>query len=142
VGVGRSDVYGQHHRPNSLERRLIVVLVDGTVTTSAVSSETTSGGDEPFGEDVSVVLAVRVEDEEDECEGDLGSARDQLMFIMASRGSHLHVKNSVSDDLGVDRDLVGSLGQSPNDGVCGPKTGCQLRMINDKAGGLTQQSSK
>jgi hypothetical protein len=72
VGVGRSDVYGQHHRPNSLERRLIVVLVDGTVTTSAVSSETTSGGDEPFGEDVSVVLAVRVEDEEDECEGDLG----------------------------------------------------------------------
>jgi hypothetical protein len=79
VGVGRSDVYGQHHRPNSLERRLIVVLVDGTVTTSAVSSETTSGGDEPFGEDVSVVLAVRVKDEEDECEGDLGSARDQLM---------------------------------------------------------------
>jgi len=42
-----------------------------------------------------------------------------------SRESHLHVKNTVSDDLGVDRDLVGSLGQSPNDGVCGPKTGGQ-----------------
>jgi hypothetical protein len=66
---------------------------------------------------------VGVKDEEDEGEGDLGSAGDQLMCIMRSRGSHLHVKNTVGNDLGVDRDLVGSLGQSPNDGVCGPKTG-------------------
>ena len=79
MGVGRSDVYGQHHQPNDLERRLVVVLVDGTVTTSAISSETTSGGDEPFGEDVSVVLAVRVKYEEDECEGDLGKTGNQLM---------------------------------------------------------------
>jgi hypothetical protein len=142
VEVAGSDVYGQHHQRKGLERRLIVVLVDGTVTTSAVSSETTSGGDEPFGEDVSVVLAVRVKDEEDEGEGDLGSAGDQLMCIMESGGSHLHVKNTVSDDLGVDRDLVGSLGQSPNDGVCGPKTSYQFRNIDDEADGLTQQSSK
>jgi hypothetical protein len=33
----------------------------------------------------------------------------------------LHVKDTVGDDLGVDRDLVGSLGQGPDDGVSGPK---------------------
>ena len=132
MGVERSDVYAQNHRPNGLERRLIVVLVDGTVATSAISSETTSGGDEPFGEDVSVILTVRVKDEEDECEGDLGGAGYQLPCTMASRGCHLHVKNTVSDDLGVDRDLVGSLGQSPDDGVCGPKTDCQTRVVDDK----------
>ena len=64
------------------------------------------------------------------------------MCIMGLGESHLHVKNTVSDDLGVDRDLVGSLGQSPNDGVCGPKTSCQFRVANEKADGLTQQSSK
>ena len=84
MGIGRSDACGQHHRPNGLARRLIVVLVDGTVTTSTVSSETTSGGDEPFREDVSVVLAVRVKDEENECEGDLGKTGDQLMYITGS----------------------------------------------------------
>lgn len=33
-----------------------------------------------------------------------------------------HIKDTVSDDLGVDRDLIGSLGKSPDDGVSGPKT--------------------
>ena len=45
----------------------------------------------------------------------------------------LHVKHTVSDDLGVDRDLVGSLGQSPNDGVSGPKTGRQFSVVGDGA---------
>jgi len=130
--LGGSDVCGQHHQPIGLARRLIVVLVDGTVTTSTVSSKTTSGGDEPFREDVSVVLAVRVKDEEDECESDLGKTGDQPMCVKWSKESHLHVKNTVSDDLGIDRDFVGSLGQSPNDRVCGPKTGCQSRDVNDK----------
>jgi hypothetical protein len=33
----------------------------------------------------------------------------------------LHVKDTVGDDFGVDRDLVGSLGQGPDDGVSGPE---------------------
>lgn len=67
---------------------------------------------------------MRVENEEDKGEGDLSSAGDQLMYV--TEESNLHVKNTVSDDLGVDRDLVGSLGQSPDDGVSGPKTGRQF----------------
>jgi len=46
-----------------------------------------------------------VEEEENESESELGG----------------NVKNTVSDDLGVDRDDVGSLGQSPNNGVSGPE---------------------
>lgn len=38
----------------------------------------------------------------------------------AKRGG-LHIKNTVSDDLGVDSDLVGTLGQSPDNGVSGPE---------------------
>jgi hypothetical protein len=72
----------------------------------------------------------------------LARLENQLMCIMGSKKSHLHVKNTISDDLGVDGDLVGSLGQSPNDGVCGPKTGCQSRVMDDEADGLTQRSSK
>jgi len=34
----------------------------------------------------------------------------------------LHVEDTVSDDLGVDRNDVGSLGQSPNNRVSGPET--------------------
>ena len=78
---------------------------------------------------------MRVEDEEDEGEGDLGSAGYQLVFFM--KESSLHVKNTVSDDLGVDRDLVGSLGQSPNDGVSGPKTARQFSVGDDGAAQLT-----
>ena len=52
---------------------------------------------------------------------------------MLTEKSGLHVKDAVSDDLGVDRDLVGSLGQSPNDGVSGPKTGRQFSVVGDGA---------
>lgn len=35
--------------------------------------------------------------------------------------NNLHVKNGVGDDLGVKRDLVGTLGEAEDDGVGGPK---------------------
>lgn len=85
--------------------RLVVVLSNGTVATSTITSHTASGGDEPLREDVSVILTVSVDEEEHEGEAELGG----------------DVKDTVGDDLGVDRDLVGSLGQSPDDGVSGPE---------------------
>ena len=69
-----------------------------------------------------------VEEEENESESELGGTACQHE-IETRRESQkgqvkerdLHVKHTVSDDLGVDRDDVGSLGQSPNNGVSGPE---------------------
>jgi hypothetical protein len=66
----------QAWRPRGLD--LIVVLSNGTVSTSTVTAHTTSGSDEPFREDVSVILTVSVDEEEHECETKLGGAAYQL----------------------------------------------------------------
>lgn len=65
-------------RPDGLDS--IVVLTNGTVATSTITSHTASGGDEPFREDVSVILTVSVDEEEHEGEAELGGAIRQLRF--------------------------------------------------------------
>lgn len=88
-----------------MSHRLVVVVSDGAVATSSLASHTTSGSDEPVREDVSVILAVRVDKEEHVGESELGG----------------DVKDTVSDDLGIDGDLVDSLAQGPDDRVSGPE---------------------
>jgi hypothetical protein len=107
-------------RRNLSWRRLVVVLVDGTVATSTVTGKSASGVDEPVGEGVGVLVTVDVDEEEDKGESDLGGTASQLGHLRSGMTS-LHVEDTVGDDLGVDRDLVGSLGQGPDDGVSGPK---------------------
>ena len=58
----------------------------------------------------------------------LGHGADQESKV---KGRDLHVKDTVSDDLGVDRDDVGSLGQSPNNGVSGPEAVNQRCVTKD-----------
>jgi len=65
-------------RPIGLD--LIVVLSNGTVSTSTVTAHTASGGDEPLREDVSIILTVGVDEEEHEGEAELGGAARQLRF--------------------------------------------------------------
>jgi hypothetical protein len=45
----------------------------------------------------------------------------------------LHVEDGVGNDLGVDSDLVGSLGQGPDDGVSSPEAG--ISSARDRARG-------
>lgn len=40
---------------------------------------------------------------------------------LSSGPNHSHIKNSVGNDLGIDRDPVGTLSQSVNDRVSGPE---------------------
>lgn len=42
-------------------------------------------------------------------------------FTKFKRVRDLHVEDTVSDDLGIDRDLVDSLTESPDDRVSGPE---------------------
>ena len=45
-----------------------------------------------------------------------------------------HVEDTVSDDLGVDRDLVGSLRQSPDDRVSGPEAAISTPLNRKRIG--------
>jgi len=72
------SVETEPRRPIGLD--LIVVLSNGTVSTSTITAHTASGGDEPFREDVSVILTVSVDEEEHKGEAELGGAMRQLRF--------------------------------------------------------------
>ena len=101
-----------------LSRRLVLVVSDGTVTTSTVTAESTSGVDEPLGEDV-FILVTLVNEEEQEGEADLGgTGTSATLSVQSSADSH--IEDTVSNDLSVDGDLVDTLRQGPDNGVGGP----------------------
>lgn len=54
--------------------RLVVLVSDGTVAASSIAAQSASGSDEPFGEDVAVILSVRVNQEKHVSEAKLGGA--------------------------------------------------------------------
>lgn len=103
------------------ENSLFVATSDGAVAASTIGSASGSVLDEPVREDVVVTLAVRVNHQQEEGEADLGS----------------NVKDTVGDDLGIDRDLVGTLSKTEDDRVSGPEGGSHDREEVEKTSGLS-----
>lgn len=72
----------------STPNHLIVIVSDGTVATSSVAAHTASGSDEPVGEDVAVVLAVGVDEEEHVGEAKLGGAVGVISSLIPENPGH------------------------------------------------------
>ncbi len=103
----------------------LVVRTDRTVRAHPIGSGTLARLDEPVREDVSVVLTMRVDHEEEEGESDLSKAdrNVSIEFRVECFLRHLHVKHTVRDDLGVDGEQVSAFGETEDDRVSGPKAG-------------------
>lgn len=120
---------------------LILIISDGTVTASTVTAQsTTSGIDEPLGEDVSVFLAVSVDQKEHEREAELGGPTHVSSLVRAEPRADLHIEDTVGDDLGVDGNLVDALGQGPDNRVGSPQTGGSVTILIGDREGPTQKS--
>lgn len=70
--------------------------------------------------DLRRVVTVAVEEEQEVGEADLGGTAEGQQ-LANKQTFHSHIEDGVSDDLGVDRELVGSLSQGKDDWVSGPK---------------------
>jgi hypothetical protein len=66
-----------------------------------------------------MIVSMGVNHEEHVGETELGGAIIRLCKHIVSLD--LHIKDTVSDDLSIDRDLVGSLSESENHGVGAPE---------------------